>query len=248
MELIQQNENLWTLENIGLLSTEQKADIILSLSIKPNDMVLFQYLKSSQIEASEEEKDFMLEAYLEGYLGFKKSSTKDFIDQEIKKVFEELNIYKNQDRDILSENELFTRLFENTVSFSPDVLKKVKNIIYQNAISEIEETVPEEVLKNVVYSNSFHVEITNSSCLKKDDRLSVLWYALNDKMQLRQAIEDEIFYRGVITSDNQKFNNYFCAFQYYETASDYNLDIYFKKQSESIETVINKIEVLCKNF
>ncbi|MED1782879.1 hypothetical protein P4V43_13740 [Brevibacillus fortis] len=221
------------MENVGTYGGGKLEAIIESLKISPSNTVLFQYLAVNDRSGTEEDLDFMLEAFVDGYLGFKQSHKQKETEENIKKLLSVSIGEKGEEVD-----QLYQRFLDNPKSLDTELTNTIKHYVYKAVVSELVECAPKVIVENLVVKNSLSIEITESSWLFEDERLTSWWYLLRDTPEVKTAIKEDPLFKGVILSKDYDFSSFLCAFQCYETDSDYNLRIFINSTNDEVEDVI----------
>lgn len=178
----------------------------------------------------------MLEAFIDGYLGFKQSHKLNEVEQNIKKLLSDR--IGGTEREL---NQLYQRFLDNQESFDIEMVNDVKKCIYEAVVSELVECAPKFIVENLVVKNSLSIEITEASWLLEDEQLTSWWYLLSDKNEVETAIKDDPQFKGVILSEKYEFDSFLCAFECYETESDYNLRVFINSRNHEVEDAMLKI-------
>lgn len=224
------------MENVGTYGSGKLEAIIETLKISPSNSVLFQYLAVNDRGGTEEDLDFMLEAFVDGYLGFKQSHKQKETEGNIKKLLSVSNGAKGEGVD-----ELYQRFLDNPKTLDTELINTIKQYVYKAVVSELVDCAPTVIEENLIVKNSLSIEITETSWLVEDEQLTSWWYLLRDTTELKIAIKEDPLFKGVILSKDNDFSSFLCAFQYYETESDYNLKLFFNAKNHEIEDVILKL-------
>ncbi|MBY0217874.1 hypothetical protein [Paenibacillus illinoisensis] len=175
----------------------------------------------------------MLEAFVDGYLGFKQSHKLKGTENSIKKLISLSMRAEGEDVE-----QIYQRFLINPQILDSELNQSIKNCIYESVVSELVECAPTIISENLVVENAVCIEITESSWFFEDERLTNWWYLLSDTIDLRNAIKEDPLFCGVILSEDYNFTSFLCAFQCYETESDYNLRIYIDPTNHELEEVI----------
>ena len=236
MGLIKNSNNAYIIQNVNSLDNNIVVKILENLKSRIDDIILFQYIESYNFKEmlinGMDDTDFLLEGYLEGFLSFEKESTRDKIEHEIR------NILANEG----NYNQLYGVLKTNPLALKKSIIDKIKKIIYFNVLSEREYLVPNFVHKNTVFKNNYVLNIDNCVCkLKEDLRFNVKWFKADSAEILKSAIIDDDFFTGVVAKNNNSLENFYCGFCRFETASDYDIAIYFGDDYDYKDQVIDSI-------
>ncbi len=221
------------MDNIGSYDAEELGALIESLKISPNNKVLFQYLAVNNRERTDENLDFMLEAFVDGYLGFKQAHKLEETENSIKKLISFSIGARGEEID-----QVYQEFLVNPQSLDTELIQNIKECIYEAVVSELVECAPAIITENIVVKNSLCVEITEASWYFEDERLSTWWYLLSNKKELNTAIKEDSLFSGVILTKDCDFTSFLCAFQCYETESDYSLRIFMNSSNPKLEDVI----------
>lgn len=199
----------------------------------PSNVVLFQYIAENNKGGTEEDLDFMLEAYVDGYLGFKQPHKKKETEEKIREI-----LYHNYTSEQMGTADLYDEFLSSPQSLNTEVVNAIKESIYKAVVSELVECAPKIVVENLVAKNSFYIEITDNSWLQEDKQLTSWWYSLGDRNKLENAIKEDPLFKGVVLTKDYDFSSFLCAFQCYETEADYNLKIFINTENHKIEDAI----------
>jgi hypothetical protein len=233
---IEKYDHIYVIENLFSKGSPFMAEILQKLKVSENDIILFKLIESYNFEKIDEVSDgeYLIELFVDDLLSFNNKNRKEKIELEIKQLFRENG-----------SEDLYNSFLVDPFSTETKVLKKIMFIINRHALLDATEHIPDYVKRNVVFKNNtcFYFEDFNNFNLQNDMRFNNIWYENKTTKDLIQAIEYDLgSFEGIIISNDKDFNDFYCAFEYYETADDYNLGIYFKGNIPNIDKTIANIK------
>lgn len=244
MKLTRNGRGDYTIENIYSLDNYVKTQIINYLKLNNDDLVLFQFIEDygvgekDIISLDDNNDKFIVEGFVSGYLCFKKESTSIRIEEAIKHLFMKYG-YSNTDA-------LYSDFLLNPFSIEPKLISEISRIIYANMLSESKDSIPNFIADNIVFRNTFSLQVDDYQHYKLIDnkKSSVLWYKILTLYESIVALDYDPLFKGIIINSKRTFNEYYCTFWCYETASNYNIGIYYKNNNDLLDEKITQINAL----
>ncbi|GGH81532.1 hypothetical protein [Saccharibacillus endophyticus] len=152
------NQQLYEIENIGAFQDSKMLGMIELLKFDPGNIILFQHLTANHGSGTSEDLEFLLEAFIEGYLGFKESYKHAETEANIKKLLSEHTVKQTME----DTEQLYQRFLNAPEVFEAALIDSIKHCIYDAVVSELAESAPDFIVENTICTNFLSVQITEA--------------------------------------------------------------------------------------